>query len=103
VRGEKTPCAIVVGGPPCAAFMGPQKPRLDVDEMEVAGGLAGEPMNMVRAVDLMVPAKAELVIEGLIDLKILEPEGPFVESHGHVALEEFNMPLRAAQFIARRT
>jgi len=34
------------------------------------------------------------VIEGIIDPKILEPEGPFGESHGHIALEEFNMPMR---------
>jgi UbiD family decarboxylase len=95
-RGEEMPCAIVLGCPPYVAFMGPQKLPLGLDEMEVAGGLAGEPINMVRAktVDLMVPAEAEVVIEGIIDPKILEPEGPFGESHGHIALEEFNMPMR---------
>ncbi|MAF49023.1 MAG: UbiD family decarboxylase [Rhodospirillales bacterium] len=95
-RGEDMPCAIVLGCPPFVAFMGPQKLPLGIDEMEVAGGLAGEPINMVRAktVDLMVPAEAELVIEGIIDPHVLEPEGPFGESHGHIALEEFNMPMR---------
>jgi 4-hydroxy-3-polyprenylbenzoate decarboxylase len=103
-RGEQMPCAIVVGCPPYAAFMGPQKLRLGVDEMAVAGGLAGEPMNMVRArtLDLMVPAEAELVIEGMIDPEILEPEGPFGESHGHVALEEFNMPMRVTAITRRK-
>ena len=103
-RGEKMPCAIVVGCPPYAAFMGPQKLQLGVDEMEVAGGLAGAPMNMVRArtVDLMVPAEAEVVIEGLIDPEILEPEGPFGESHGHVALEEFNMPMQVTAITRRK-
>ena len=49
--------------------MGPQKLPIGVDELTVAGGLAGAPINVVRArtVDLMVPAEAEIVIEGLID------------------------------------
>ncbi|MEE2760711.1 MAG: UbiD family decarboxylase, partial [Pseudomonadota bacterium] len=95
-RGEEMPCAIVLGCPPFVAFMGPQKLPLGLDEMEVAGGLAGEPINITKAktIDLMVPAEAELVIEGVIDPKVLEPEGPFGESHGHIALEEFNMPMR---------
>ena len=95
-RGEQMPCAIVLGCPPYVAFMGPQKLPLGLDEMEVAGGLASEPINMVRAktVDLMIPAEAEVVIEGIIDPMVLEPEGPFGESHGHIALEEFNMPMR---------
>jgi len=95
-RGEEMPCAIVLGCPPFVAFMGPQKLPLGMDELGVAGGLAGEPINMVKAVtvDLMVPAEAEIVIEGMIDPEFTEPEGPFGESHGHVALEEFNMPMR---------
>jgi len=38
----------------------------------------------------MVPAESELVIEGFIDTEYLEPEAPFAESHGHVALEDYN-------------
>ena len=103
-KGEDLPCAIVLGCPPCVAFMGPQKLGIDVDEFDIAGGLAGEPVNVVRAktVDLLVPAEAELVIEGVIDTDMLEPEGPFGESHGHVALEEFNMPMRVTA-ITRKT
>ncbi len=95
-RGVEMPCAIVLGCPPLVAFMGPQKLPIGMDEMGVAGGLAGEPINMVKAasVDLMVPAESEIVIEGMIDPQMTEPEGPFGESHGHVALEEFNMPMR---------
>jgi 4-hydroxy-3-polyprenylbenzoate decarboxylase len=104
-RGDKTmPCAIVLGCPPYVAFMGPQKLPLDVDEFKVAGGLAGAPINVVRArtVDLLVPAEAEVVIEGLIDTEYVEPEAPFGESHGHVALEEFNMPMRVTAITHRR-
>jgi UbiD family decarboxylase len=104
-RGDKTmPCAIVLGCPPYVAFMGPQKLPIDVDEFKVAGGLAGGPINVVRArtVDLMVPAEAEVVIEGLIDTEYLEPEAPFGESHGHLALEEFNMPMKVTAITHRR-
>ena len=104
-RGDKTmPCAIVLGCPPYVAFMGPQKLPLDVDEFDIAGGLAGAPINVVKAktVDLMVPAEAEIVIEGLIDTEYLEPEAPFGESHGHVALEEYNMPMRVTAITHRR-
>jgi len=95
--GHKTmPCAIVLGCPPLVAFMGPQKLPIGVDEFDVAGGLAGVAIEIIKAhsLDLNVPAQAEIVIEGEIDLEFLEPEAPFGESHGHVALEEFNLPMR---------
>ena len=94
--GHKTmPCAIVLGCPPYVAFMGPQKLPIGMDEFDVAGGLAGAPIEVTQArtVNLRVPAQAEIVIEGQIDLEFLEPEAPFGESHGHVALEEFNLPM----------
>ncbi|MEI7530772.1 MAG: UbiD family decarboxylase [Betaproteobacteria bacterium] len=94
--GHKTmPCAVVLGCPPYVSFMGPQKMPIGVDEFDIAGGLAGEAIEiaMAKTVDLKVPAQAEIVLEGFIDLEKLEPEAPFGESHGHVALEEFNMPM----------
>ena len=103
--GKKTmPCAIVLGCPPYVAFMGPQKLPVGVDEFDVAGGLAGCPINVVKArtVDLLVPAEAEIVIEGLIDTEYCEPEAPFGESHGHVALEEYNMPMRVTAITQRK-
>ncbi len=103
-QGEKMPCAIVLGCPPYVAFTGPQKLPVGTEEIAVAGGLAGEPINVVRArtVDLVVPAEAELVIEGFVDTEMLEPEGPFGESHGHVALEEMNLPMRVTAITHRR-
>jgi UbiD family decarboxylase len=104
-RGDTAmPCAIVLGAPPYVAFVAPQKLPLDLDEIGVAGGLAGEAIRVVRArtVGLLVPAEAEFVIEGFIDTTRLEPEGPFGESHGHVALEEFNMPMRVTAITHRR-
>jgi 4-hydroxy-3-polyprenylbenzoate decarboxylase len=91
-RGQKLPAAVILGAPPCIAFTSAQKLPETMDELHVAGGLAGAPINVVRAktVDLLVPAEAEIVIEGYIDTEYLEPEAPFGESHGHVNLQEFN-------------
>ena len=103
-RGEKMPIAIVLGCPPVVAYVGPQKIPRDRDEIEVAGAIAGAPINVVRAktVDLLVPAEAEIVIEGLIDTEYVEPEGPFGESHGHVALEDFNYSMEVTAITRRR-
>jgi len=103
-RKEPMPCAIVIGCAPVVLFTGPQKLPIDQDEMAVAGGLAGAPVRIVKAatVDLYVPADAEIVIEGLIDPELLEPEGPFGESHGHVALEDFNMSMQVTAITHRK-
>src|SRR5882757_6469663 len=95
-RRQKMPIAIVIGCAPIVVFTGPQKLAVDVDEMAVAGGAAGAPIRMThcRTIDLEVPADAEIVIEGLIDPEVLEPEAPFGESNGYVALEAFNMPMQ---------
>ncbi|HET7912566.1 MAG TPA: UbiD family decarboxylase [Pseudolabrys sp.] len=103
-RKQPMPCAIVIGCAPVVLFTGPQKLPVDQDEMAVAGGLAGAPIRIVKAVsvDLNVPADAEIVIEGLIDSELLEPEGPFGESHGHVALEDFNMSMTVTAITHKR-
>ena len=98
------PIAIVVGCAPVVMFTGPQKLPIDCDEMAVAGGLAGAPIRTVKGVtvDLDVPADAEFVVEGLIDPELLEPEGPFGESHGHVALEDYNMSMQVTAITHKR-
>ena len=102
--GQPMPCAIVVGCAPVVAFTGPQKLATSQDEMAVAGGLAGRALRVTRCktIDLEIPADAEIVIEGLIDTNLLEPEGPFGESHGHVALEDFNMSMRVTAITHKR-
>src|ERR1700710_2615956 len=72
--------------------------------MGVAGALAGEPIRTVKCVtvDLDVPADSEIVIEGLIDPELLEPEGPFGESHGYIALEDYNMSMQVTAITRKR-
>ena len=101
---KEMPVAIVLGCPPIVAFMGPQKLPLGVDEFTIAGGLANAPIHVTKAktVDLTIPAEAEIIIEGFIDTTKVEPEGPFGESHGHIALEEYNMPMRITAITRRK-
>ena len=95
-RGEPMPCAIVLGVAPAVLFTGPQKLSIGMDELAVAGGLLDQAVRTVRCktIPIDVPADAEIIIEGLIDPELLEPEGPFGESHGHVALEDYNMSMQ---------
>jgi UbiD family decarboxylase len=87
-RERKIPmqAAVVVGPPPVVSYAAVQKVPYGVDEIAVAGGLAGEPIRLVKCqtVDLEVPADAEIVIEGILATDLLEPEGPFGESHGYM-------------------
>jgi UbiD family decarboxylase len=103
-RGEPMPCAVVVGCPPVISYASVQKLASDVDELSVAGGIAGGPINVVRAktVDLLVPAEAEIVIEGFINTEWLEPEAPFGESHGYVNLQEYNAFMDVTAITRRR-
>jgi 4-hydroxy-3-polyprenylbenzoate decarboxylase len=103
-RGEKMPCAVVLGCPPAVSYTAVQKMPENLDELAVAGALVGHPINVVRArtVDLLVPAEAELVIEGFIDTALLEPEAPFGESHGYVNLQEYNAFMDVSAITHRR-
>src|SRR5262245_9248450 len=103
--GRPMPVAIVIGCAPAIFFTGPQKLAIDFDEIGVAGALLGEPVKTVRCItnDLEVPADSEIVIEGLIDSNLLEPEGPFGESHGHVALEDYNMSMQVTAITMKKS
>ena len=85
-RGVPLQAALVIGVPPAVSYATVTKVAYGVDELAIAGGLAGMPIRLVKCktVDLEVPAEAELVIEGLINTEYLEPEGPFGESHGYM-------------------
>jgi len=103
-RGEPMPCCVVVGCPPVVSYAAVQKMPEHLDEVWVAGAIAGGPINVTRAktVDLLVPAEAEIVIEGLIDTTMLEPEAPFGESHGYVNLQEYNAFMEVTAITRRR-
>ncbi len=104
-RKEPLPCAVIIGCPPVVSYTAVQKMPESLDELHVAGALAGEPIEVVKAktVDLLVPAQAEIVIEGYINTEFLEPEAPFGESHGYVHLQEYNAFMDVTAITRRRT
>jgi UbiD family decarboxylase len=103
-RGEPMPCAVVIGCPPVVTYVSIQKVPDTIDELHVAGAALGVPLNVVKAktVDLLVPAEAEIVVEGFVSTEFLEPEAPFGESHGHVNLQEYNGYLDVTAITRRR-
>lgn len=68
-RGEKLPIAVVIGNHPAVLMAAALYLGLGDDEMEVAGALLGEPVEVLRCRShgLPVPAQAEIVLEGWID------------------------------------
>jgi UbiD family decarboxylase len=102
-RQERMPAALCIGGVPAISYVAAQKLNYDVDEFAVAGGLVKAPIRVVKAktVPLMVPADAEIIIEGWVNTEWLEPEAPFGESHGHVNPKEYN-PYMEVTAITRR-
>ncbi|WP_292935178.1 UbiD family decarboxylase [Noviherbaspirillum sp.] len=85
-KGKVAPIAWVIGASPAVHLAAVANLPYGADEMDVAGGLLGEPVAMVKAktVDLMVPADAEIIIEGEILLGETAMEGPFGEFAGYM-------------------
>ena len=85
-RGESLPVAVAVGILPNLLYTASANLPYGLDEMAVAGGLTGEPIEMVRCktVDLEVPATAELVIEGEILPDELYPGAAFGDYPGYL-------------------
>lgn len=83
------PVAVVIGVPPNLSYAAVARIPQDTSEFAVAGGIAGEPVELVRckSVDLSVPARAEIVIEGILPTDQSEWEGPFGEFPGYMAHE----------------
>jgi UbiD family decarboxylase len=85
--GKSMPVAVAVGVDPCLTMVSVAPIPPYVDEYDIAGGLQGSPLEVTPAtsVDLLVPARAEIVIEGEIPIDEYYPEeGPFGESPGYM-------------------
>ena len=83
-RGEKLPVAVTLGNHPAVLTAAALYLGLGDDELEVAGALLGEPIEVVRCRTsaLLVPAHCEMVLEGTLDAGELIEEGPVSEFHG---------------------
>ena len=85
-QNQATPVAVVIGADPSIGYVSVSKMSDTLDEFAVAGGLRGEPVDLVpcETVPLEVPATAEIVLEGEIPPNTLEHEGPFGEYTGYM-------------------
>jgi len=104
-RNEKSlPVAITVGITPNLVIAGCTKVPYGVDELAVAGAIAGEPVELVRCktVPLEVPANAEIVIEGLISTEIREPYTAFGEYPGYMMGENWSTPIMKVTAVTHR-
>ena len=86
-KGMKMPVAHVYGWEPAMPYCASAPIPTGVSEYEVMGAMRGEPVPLIKCEtnDLMVPADAEMVIEGFIDPDpaTFEQEGPFGEYTGY--------------------
>ncbi len=98
------PTAIVIGAPPALMLAAASKIPFDADELAAAGAWQGAPLRVVPAktVPLLVPADAEMVIEGEIAPKLREEEGPFGEFMDAYVEVGRNHVFRASAITRRR-
>ncbi len=87
-KGKAAPIAWVIAAPPAVHLATVANLPYGVDEIDLAGGAMGAPVSMVKAktVDLLVPADAEIIIEGEIHHGETELEGPFGEFAGYMGV-----------------
>ena len=83
-RGETLDIAVTIGNHPAVLVASCLYLGLGDDELEVAGALLGEPLEVVRCLgsDLVVPAHCECVLEGCLDAGEHVEEGRVSEFHG---------------------
>lgn len=103
-RGRPAPIAWVIGAEPAVYLAAVANLPAGCDEITVAGGLAGAPIELVRATTsgLLVPARAEIVIEGEVLARETAPEGPFGESAGYMSEVEQRPVARITAITHRR-
>jgi 4-hydroxy-3-polyprenylbenzoate decarboxylase len=102
--GKHLDVAVFIGGPPTLLLAAASKVPYGVDEYGIAGALNGAAIDVVPAetVDVMVPAGAEIVIEGRIRTDFLEPEAPFGEASGYLGPRKMEKVLEVAAITHRR-
>jgi 4-hydroxy-3-polyprenylbenzoate decarboxylase len=104
-RGQAIQVAAAWGIDPLLMLVGSQKFPKDISEYEYAGGVKREPIAVVRGTttDLLIPATAEIVIEGVIPPDSVKPEGPFGEFTGYYGRPEGRAPLVEVTALHYRT
>jgi 4-hydroxy-3-polyprenylbenzoate decarboxylase len=95
--------AVAIGSDPATMYSAILPLPPDLDEMMIAGFLRGKPVEMVKCEtsDIEVPANAEIVLEGYVELGELRREGPFGDHTGFYSLED-DYPVFHIQCVTHR-
>ena len=90
LKGERLEVAVAIGTDPATTFAAIVPAPPEVEEYLIAGFLRGSPVEIVQCetVDLQVPAHAEIVLEGYVELGELRAEGPFGDHTGFYTLAD---------------
>jgi 4-hydroxy-3-polyprenylbenzoate decarboxylase len=89
-RASRLEVAVAIGTDPALTFAAIVPAPPEVEEFLIAGFLRQKPVELVKCetVDLEVPARAEIVLEGYVQLDELRMEGPFGDHTGFYTAEE---------------
>jgi len=90
LKGSRLEVAVAIGTDPVTTFAAIVPAPPEVEELMIAGFLRGKPVEIVKCetVDLEVPAHAEIVLEGYVELGELRAEGPFGDHTGFYTLTD---------------
>jgi 4-hydroxy-3-polyprenylbenzoate decarboxylase len=90
LKGSRLEVAVAIGTDPATTFAAIVPAPPEVEEYLIAGFLRGKPVEIVQCetVDLQVPAHAEIVLEGYVELGELRAEGPFGDHTGFYTLTD---------------
>jgi 4-hydroxy-3-polyprenylbenzoate decarboxylase len=90
IKNSRLEVAVAIGTDPATTFSAIVPAPPEVEEYLIAGFLRGKPVELVRAetVDLEVPAHAEYILEGYVDLAELRSEGPFGDHTGFYTMPD---------------
>jgi 4-hydroxy-3-polyprenylbenzoate decarboxylase len=89
-KEARMPVAVAIGADPATMYSAILPLPPDLDEMMIAGFLRSKPVEMVKCetIDVEVPANAEIVLEGYVNLGELRREGPFGDHTGFYSLAD---------------
>lgn len=90
LKGSRLEVAVAIGTDPATTFAAIVPAPPEVEEFMIAGFLRGKPVEIVpcETVDLEVPAHAEIVLEGYVELGELRTEGPFGDHTGFYTMTD---------------
>jgi 4-hydroxy-3-polyprenylbenzoate decarboxylase len=86
--GKRMEVAVAIGGDPVTIFSATAPLPYNIEELFFAGFLRGKPVEVVKAktVDLLVPAQAEIILEGYVEAGDERREGPFGDHTGYYSV-----------------